>query len=377
LLYRSKIAVTLLVILVSIFPAGVFATPVAQQGNFNVSVAGTAAGSIPHEISLKMTQIPGGQLSETTGFVINPENVVQVKQGENITVTTSENLKVNNVKVRNVQGQQVNLLLLPNNLWSLQSLVPGVYLLDVIVDMSSSGILGVYETVLVILQPDQTPLPPTSVINQLSIYIETEFSFENDTDQNATEPEPEPGPAPPSPCYFDPTLEECQPIDGKCPPGFSFNENEQCIPIGKCPDGYGRLDDDETGKCYKNSDIKICPDGYITHKNRECPPPYTTPDPTPRPSPEPPTPCPIDDEGNEVCPPTDELTPVPGPPPPECPEAGPEVCGEEPPPVEVPPDSDDGTNGNGNDNGNGEDGSNGNGDDNEGEEGGGTVPPFG
>lgn len=284
MLHHCKIVVAILVVLVSLLPAVVFATPLTQQGDFKVSVAGTAADSVPHEIALKLTQIPGGQLSETTGFVINPENVVQVKQGENITVTTSENLKVNNVKVRNVQGQQVDLVPLPNNLWSLQNLVPGVYLLDVIVDMSSSGILGVYETVLVILQPDQTPLPPTSVINQLSIYIETEFSFENDTDQNATEPEP--GPAPPSPCYFDPTLKECQPIDGKCPPGFSFNENEQCIPIGKCPEGYGRLDDDETGKCYKNSDIKICPDGYITHKNRECPPPYTTPGLTPDPSPE-------------------------------------------------------------------------------------------
>jgi hypothetical protein len=329
----------------------------------------------PHEIALKVTQIPGGQLSEATGFAIIPESVVQVKQGENIMVTTSENLKVNNVKVRNVQGQQVDLLPLPNNLWLLQSLVPGVYLLDVIVDMSSSGILGVYETVLVILQPDQTPLPPTSVINQLSIFIDTD---ENDTSPtprpNITTPEP--GPAPPSPCYFDPTLEECQPIDGKCPPGFSFNENEQCIPIGKCPDGYGRLDDDETGKCYKNSDIKICPDGYITHKNSECPPPYTTPRPSPGP-----ILCPLDAQGNEVCPPTDESTPIPGPPTPQCPEAGPDVCGEEPPtPPEEPPGSNGNGNGNGNDgndNGNGGDGSNGDEDDNEGEEGGGTVPPFG
>ena len=58
---------------------------------------------------LKVTQIPGGQLSEATGFAINPENVVQVTQGENIIVTTSENLKVNNVKAKNVQPQQVDL----------------------------------------------------------------------------------------------------------------------------------------------------------------------------------------------------------------------------------------------------------------------------
>ena len=95
----------------------------------------------------------------------------------------------------------------------------------------------------------------------------------------------------------------------------------------------------------------------------------------------PPTPCPLDAQGNEVCPPTDGPTPIPGPPPPECPEAGPEVCDEEPPPPEEPPDSNGmetemDTNGNGNDNGNGEDGSNGDGDDNEGSE---EIPtvPFG
>jgi hypothetical protein len=71
-----------------------------------------------------------------------------------------------------------------------------------------------------------------------------------------------------------------------------------------------------------------------------------------------PAPCPLDAEGNEVCPPTDEPSLVPEPSLPECPEAGPEVCGEEPPPEEVPPDSDDDTNGNGNGNGNGEDGLN-------------------
>jgi hypothetical protein len=177
--HHSKITVAFLVVLVSILPAGVFATPVSQQGTFNVSVSGTAPGSVPHDISLKLTQIPGGQLSETTGFAINPESVVQVKQGENIIVATSENLQVNNVKAKNVQGQQVDLMPLPNNMWSLQNLVPGNYLLDVIVDMSSSGILGVYETILVILVPGQPLLAPTTVINQLSILIETEVIFDD------------------------------------------------------------------------------------------------------------------------------------------------------------------------------------------------------
>jgi hypothetical protein len=63
-----EIAVALLVVLVSLLPSDGFATPVAQQGNFKVSGSGTAPGSIPHEIALKVTQIPGGQLSEATGL---------------------------------------------------------------------------------------------------------------------------------------------------------------------------------------------------------------------------------------------------------------------------------------------------------------------
>lgn len=75
----------------------------------------------------------------------------------------------------------------------------------------------------------------------------------------------------PSPCYFDPSLDVCKTVNGKCPEGLRFTDSDQCVPIGKCPDGYGRLDDDESGKCHNNSDIKVCPDEYITHKDDECP----------------------------------------------------------------------------------------------------------
>jgi hypothetical protein len=205
---------------------------------------------------------------------------VQIKQGENLIVSTSANLKAHQVKVTNIQGEFLGLAPLQKNIWSLQGLTPGVYILDVIVDMSSSGIMGAYETALVILQPDQQPLPPAQYVNQITTTVKTDVRiiFRNDTRPPIPVP---PGLKPPSPCYFDPTLPECQPVDGKCPPGFGFNDNDQCIPIGKCPDGYGRLDDDETGKCYKNSDIKTCPDGYITHKNEKCPKPSPTPTPTP------------------------------------------------------------------------------------------------
>lgn len=129
----QSILVYFLFFVLLFIPVGVSINSAAQQGgDFQVSVAGTAIGSIPHQLNLKVTEIPGGQLSEVSGFVINPENVVQVKQGENIMVSTSANLKTHQVKVTNTQGQSTNLLPLPNNAWSLQGLIPGVYTLDII-----------------------------------------------------------------------------------------------------------------------------------------------------------------------------------------------------------------------------------------------------
>ena len=141
---------------VAIVPAAALGTPTAQQsGNFNVSVAGTAVGSIPHQIDLKVTQLPGGQLSQVAGFIVSPEDVVQVKQGENLIVSTSPDLRTHQVTVRNIQGISIDLVPLPSNAWSLQGLLPGVYTLDVNVAMSTSGIFGMYETILVILEPNQ------------------------------------------------------------------------------------------------------------------------------------------------------------------------------------------------------------------------------
>ncbi|HKI08087.1 MAG TPA: hypothetical protein VKA09_06800 [Nitrososphaeraceae archaeon] len=166
-------------------PAAALGTPAAQQsgGNFIVSVAGTAAGSIPHQIDLKVTQLPGGQLSEVTGFAISPEDVVQVKQGENIVVSASADLKTHKVKVTNTQGQMVDLLPLSSNIWSLQGLTPGVYKLNIIVDMSSSGLMGAYETVLVILTPDQQPVSPAQYVTMIqSVNVRSDIIFKEDKD---------------------------------------------------------------------------------------------------------------------------------------------------------------------------------------------------
>jgi hypothetical protein len=113
-------------------------------------------------------------------------------------VSTSPDLRTHQVTVINMQGIPVDLVPLPSNVWSLQGLLPGIYTLDVIVDMSSSAILGTYETVLVVLEPNQQPLPPTTIISQITVE-ESEVCPPNLilVNGNCIEPKP-PSPMPPT-----------------------------------------------------------------------------------------------------------------------------------------------------------------------------------
>jgi uncharacterized membrane protein YgcG len=160
--------------------------------------------------------------------------VVQVTQGENLIVSTSPDLTTNTVTVTNMQGIPIDLVPLPSNAWSLQDLLPGVYTLNVNVAMSSSGILGTYETILVVLAPDQQPLPPTTIINQITIRpggCPPNHTYVNGTCVRPT-PLPPPPPPPPPPCDpNDPDPgEECI-----CPEGTTGTP-PNCIPE-ECPEG--------------------------------------------------------------------------------------------------------------------------------------------
>jgi hypothetical protein len=96
-----------------------------------------------HEIELKATEV-----KKVSGFGIDAEDVVQVREGDNLVVFTDPANLVNNVKVQNIQGQFTKFVPLQNNAWSLQGLSRGVYMLDVIVDMPGTEGSGVYETLL-------------------------------------------------------------------------------------------------------------------------------------------------------------------------------------------------------------------------------------
>jgi hypothetical protein len=203
--------------------------------------------------------LPGGQLSQVSGFVVGPEDVLQVKQGENLIVSTSPDLRTHQVTVRNIQGIPIDLVPLPSNAWSLQGLLPGVYTLDVNVAMSSSGIFGTYETILVILEPNQQPLPPTTVISQITIE-ESQDCPGNSRLVNGTCVGPSPPPPPPPPCDPNDQVpgEECI-----CPEGTTGTP-PNCQPI---------ICDVEDPAPECEEPPTECPDGTIVPPGEECPEP--------------------------------------------------------------------------------------------------------
>ena len=72
-------------------------------------------------------------------------------------------------------------------------------------------------------------------------------------------------------CALIPSDPRCDPKNGKCPPGFGTNEGGQCFPLGKCPSGYHRANDDESGRCVPYRDLKQCEDGSWAYKDDQCP----------------------------------------------------------------------------------------------------------
>jgi hypothetical protein len=58
-------------------------------------------------------------------------------------------------------------------------------------------------------------------------------------------------PAPDDSCLFHPEQEKCGPDQsGNCPSGFLLNGKGHCFPDKKCPKGFEKQNNDETGTCH-------------------------------------------------------------------------------------------------------------------------------
>jgi hypothetical protein len=143
----------------------------------------TIGSATTHQIDLKGIE---GEIP-TRNFVVKPQSVVQVKQGENlVTFSQSINQVVESLKVQDASGVIKSLVPSGNNAYSLAGFPTGAYILDVIVDLGSNK-KGAYETILVILAQGQQPVPPQQIIQKVQISDDIRIIFPPDDNQtNAT-----------------------------------------------------------------------------------------------------------------------------------------------------------------------------------------------
>jgi uncharacterized membrane protein (Fun14 family) len=160
---KTKIlTLSLVVFISSILIIGTGLTAYAQQlQQMRVFIVGSDGTT--HEANLKTTKDGDGdgQLRKVSSFEIEAPNVVQINQGKDLIIFTNPPQdQVQKVKIRNTQGQLTELQKstgLPNT-YSLAGYPVGVYLLDVIVQLSNNRQCA-YETILVIIPPNQQPQP--------------------------------------------------------------------------------------------------------------------------------------------------------------------------------------------------------------------------
>jgi hypothetical protein len=217
----------------------------------------------------------------TRNFVIKPQSVVQVKEGDNLVVATQPITQVvESVKIQDQRGVIKELESLGNNVYSLAGIPVGNYILDVVADVGSAK-KGTYETILVILAQGQQPVQPAQIINK--------FFFDNggnNTNGNKTKPPPECEPG------FELVGDNCLPIP--CPAGSELvgticeplpdpicdPSSPECAPT-QCPDGRtmppgvpcpeDALPCDHPNAPEGCSVPTECPDGRIIPPGQQCP----------------------------------------------------------------------------------------------------------
>jgi hypothetical protein len=183
---KGRILASVLYGLILLIPAQVMVLATTTT-DFKVFATGT--DNTIHDLNVKASEGANGQVIRISDFSIDPEDVVLLRQGESLVVTTSTNepQRIEKVKIVDEAGQFNELPQLQAGTWSLAGIATGVYLLDVIVDTPDASSLVAYETVLVILRPDQQPLPLTQYITMVqTVKVKTDVKVifkENDGDR--------------------------------------------------------------------------------------------------------------------------------------------------------------------------------------------------
>jgi predicted transcriptional regulator len=179
-----------------------------------------------------------GNVIPASDFAITTENVVSAPENSKVTIfATEDQVTFSGAKITDVNDNTIDIPITLTGIISLDDFSTGVYTLDIIID----GRLA-FECILVI-GPDSD----SAIINKQIVKVNNEHKDINIIKKTFQKR----GVDKEKVCLFTPSHPICSPDkDGDCPDDWSMNEDGQCFPREvKCPAGYWRADDDETGAC--------------------------------------------------------------------------------------------------------------------------------
>jgi hypothetical protein len=174
-----------------------------------------------------------GEVRMVSDFTISTENVVSVEPNGKVTVFSAPTSPTfTSAKITDTNDRIVEIPVTDTGVISLAGYGEGVYTLDVIVDDRYA-----FESIVVI--GSEEGQDQQQIINN---HITKVNNNRDDPWKKGINKE--------RVCLFNPSDPICKPINGKCDPGWSMNEDGQCFPrYRQCPPGYWRADDDESGAC--------------------------------------------------------------------------------------------------------------------------------
>jgi hypothetical protein len=260
---NAKLAIPILLTVMTMLtlPSSVLAS--TQEGDLpTMQVLNGMNG--PQEVPLKAIQDVNKNIEVQEDYSVDPSNVITIEKGK-VFILMPDRGTITKVKAIDAQLNEIPLYFADNIIKA--DLPKGSYILSVILQTEDGKEYG-FVTLLVVLAPAQI-ISETNIQNIINAFttknIDTTIIFEDENgDGSSNSDDDNNNPPPPdedlSPCYFHPNDDpHCVPVDGQCPEDApNMNEQGNCHPAG-CPDGYSQLDDDETGTCYSDKNVIVCP----------------------------------------------------------------------------------------------------------------------
>jgi hypothetical protein len=239
---RIRTETNLLILLISVFSV-VTVSAIPTQA----STQGAPAVFMAHDgtiipLELKATKGPEGP-EPIEDFELTADNVLSIPLNDKVVISADTGVEYTGAKITPTSTPDTTVdIPITSGVISFAGVASGIYTLDVIItdQFAYEGIVVVGGNVAA-RQITNIIQNTITEINQ-ETDVDVRKSFDKGKVKKVLDKE--------QICLFTPSHPVCAPVDGNCPKNFAMNEDGNCYPNKiKCPNGYWRADDDETGAC--------------------------------------------------------------------------------------------------------------------------------